>query len=46
MHKLEVVAQIHMKEEQLGNVLDIRKNLVILSFKDMLHVNTPTKKKN
>lgn len=48
VHKLEVVAQVCMKEGRLGNILDVKKDLVILSesfqFGDMLHVNRRTKK--
>lgn len=49
VHKLEVVTQISMKEGQLGNILDIKKIVGILSesfqFGDKLHVNTHQKKK-
>lgn len=48
--KMGIVAQICVKEGQLGNILDIKKDLVILSepfqFGEMLHVNAHTKKKS
>lgn len=44
MHKLEVVPQISMREGHLGNILDIKKVVGIMSesfqFGDKLHVNT------